>query len=243
MSSSFRFAAVVNTVLVMAGSVSGKTGTRFAPEQSTLAIRLYDRADAPAQMLHSAMDETSWLFRQARIRISWQCPPTEAPEDQGADMTSAAFQRPNVRPYIVVRLMRRTPANIYPGALGYALPFAHTGAHVLIFYDRVESLARSANVATYLVLGYAVAHEIGHVLLGSSEHASGGMMQARWTPATWRLASSGLLAFSRDEAEQMNAGLQRFKILLPQTLANQSLTRTAANIQPSVPAQSQALSN
>jgi hypothetical protein len=67
------------------------------------------------------------------------------------------------------------------------------------------------NQATYIVLGHAMAHEIGHVLLGSSEHASSGLMQARWTPATLRLASAGLLAFRREEAERIGAGLQRIQ--------------------------------
>jgi hypothetical protein len=210
MNSSLRLALIVNTFALMAGSVSGKTGTGIGPAQ-TLSIRLYDEAQASPRVLHSATDEANWLFRAARIRISWECPSPESPEDQGTDMSSSAFQQPDTRRYIVLRLMGRTPASILPGALGYALPFAHTGAHVLIFYDRVEALARNLNETTYVVLGHAMAHEIGHVLLGSSEHASGGLMQARWTAATWRLASAGLLAFRREEAELMSAGLQRFE--------------------------------
>jgi hypothetical protein len=81
----------------------------------------------------------------------------------------------------------------------------------LIFYDRMETLANSMNEATYIVLGHAMAHEIGHVLLGSSDHASGGMMQGAWTPAIWHLASLGLLAFTREEAEHMGARLQRLQ--------------------------------
>jgi len=107
--------------------------------------------------------------------------------------------------------MGSTPGSFAPRTLGYALLFAHTGAHVLIFYDRVETLAHIANEATYLVLGHAIAHEIGHVLLGSFEHASGGLMQARWSAATCRLASAGLLAFRREEAEHMGTGVRRFQ--------------------------------
>ena len=179
--------------------------------RSICSIHLYDQAQAPPQALHSATDQASYLFRSARIRISWEFPSTESPEDRGTDMTTAAFQRPEARGYIVVRLMRRTPATVVPGALGYALPFAHRGAHVLIFYDRVETLARAANKPTYVVLGYTMAHEIGHVLLGSSEHASAGLMQGRWTAATWRLASEGLLAFRREETSALGAGVRRFQ--------------------------------
>jgi hypothetical protein len=210
MKSSVRLMLIVNTFAVMAGSVSGKTGTKILPAQ-ILPIHLYDPAQAPAGVLRSATGETSRLFRAARVRISWECASTEPPDDQGTDMTGPAFRQPDTRRYVVVRLMRGAPANVFPGALGYSLPFAHTGAHVLIFYDRVEALARSVNEAIYVVLGHAMAHEIGHVLLGSSEHASGGLMQARWTQATWQLASAGLLAFAPEEAERMGAGLQRFQ--------------------------------
>lgn len=119
----------------------------IAPAQA-LTIHLNDYAQAPGQVLHPATDEASRLFRAARIRITWECPSTESRADQGTDMTSAAYQQPDMRGYIVVRVMRRAPASVFPGALGYALPFAHTGAHVLIFYDRVETLANSVNEAT-----------------------------------------------------------------------------------------------
>ncbi len=202
--------AAVGGMLALAGYLSGKTGTGIALAQ-TLSIHLYDKADVPDRVLHLATDEASWPFRAPRIRIDWKRPSTESRADRGTDMTSAAYQQPDMRGYIVVRLVRRAPASVFPGALGYALPFAHTGAHVLIFYDRVETLANSISEATYIVLGYAMAHEIGHVLLGSSDHASGGLMQARWTPAIWHLASLGLLAFTREEAEHMGAGLQRLQ--------------------------------
>ncbi len=206
-----RLVSVLNTLALIGVSVSAKSRIALAPGQ-TISIRVYEHAQTPAGVLNSATDQASWLFRAAQIRISWEFPSTEPPEDQGTDMTSPAFQQPDPRPYIVVRLIRRMPATVFPGALGYALPFAHAGAHVVIFYDRVETLAHSFNKATHLILGYAVAHEIGHVLLGSSDHSAGTLMQAQWTSATWRLASIGLLAFSREEAERMGAALPRFQV-------------------------------
>ena len=202
--------ALLNMLALMGVALCGKTPARITARQMLL-VRLYDQAQAPAGVVHAASDEASRLFRAAGIRISWEYPSSESPEDQGTDMTSAAFRQPDVRSYVVVRLMRREPTNIFAGALGYSLPFAHRGAHVSIFYDRVETQALGANAPTYVILGHSIAHEIGHVLLGSSEHTRGGLMQGRWSPETWRLASSGLLAFSREEAERMNAGLQRFQ--------------------------------
>lgn len=206
MSSFLRIAFLGSTVAWITGFASGKTG----PEQ-TVSIRLYDQAQVPAAVLHSAMMEAARLFRAAEIRISWERPTAEAPEDRGTDMTATALRHPDERPYLVVRLMRRTPATVFPGALGYSLPFAHRGAHVLIFYDRVEALTQRVNTAGYVVLGHAMAHELGHVLLGSTEHARGGLMQAGWTAANWRLAAAGLLSFEREEVRRMRAGLERLQ--------------------------------
>ena len=206
MSSFLRITAFAGTLALLAGCAYGKAG----PEQ-TLSVRLYDQAQVPAAVLHSAMMEAARLFRAAGIRIRWEQPPVESLEDQGTDMTAAAFRQIDERPYLVIRLMRRTPATVFPGALGYSLPFAHSGAHVLIFYDRVEALTQRVNTTAYVILGHAMAHELGHVLLGSTVHTHGGLMQARWTPASWRLAAAGLLSFEREEVRRMRVGLERFQ--------------------------------
>jgi hypothetical protein len=156
--------------------------------------------------------ETARLFRAAGIRISWEHLSAESLEDEGTDMTAAAFRQPDERPYLVIRLIPRTPTTVFPDALGYSLPFAHRGAHVVIFCDRVEALTQRVNTAAYVILGHAMAHELEHVVLGSTEHTSGGLMQARWTPASWRLASAGLMAFGCAEIKRMRAGLSKFQV-------------------------------
>src|SRR5438270_10543401 len=124
MNSSLRIASLTSTFALMAGSLSGKTPAAIAPAQ-TLSIRLYDQAHVPNTVLRLATAEADRLFRAARFRITWNRPSAESAEDQGTDMTSAAFAQPDRRSYPVVRPMRRTPATVFPGALGYALPFAH----------------------------------------------------------------------------------------------------------------------
>jgi hypothetical protein len=209
MNSSLRIVFVAGAFSMAAGSISGKTGREIAPER-TLSIHLYDQAQVPAGTLHLATVEATRLFRAAGIQVIWQQPPAEPPEDRGIDMRSIASRQPDERRYFVVRIMRRIPATVFPGALGFALPLARTGAHVSIFYDRVEALTRSVSAALYVILGHAMAHEIGHILLRSSEHAGGGLMQARWNQASWSLASAGLLTFRPEEAKRMGEGLLRF---------------------------------
>jgi hypothetical protein len=210
MESSLSIVFVATTLAALASSSFGKTRAQNAPDQ-TISIRVYDRAEIPAGTLRSALDEASRLFRTAGIRINWEQPAVASPEDRGIDMSSAASPKSEQRSYVVVRVLRPTPERILPDALGFSLPFASSGAHVSIFYDRVDGIARSMNTVSYVVLGYAVAHEVGHVLLRSSEHTTGGLMQGRWNRASWRLASAGLLAFRREDAERMGEGLRRFQ--------------------------------
>lgn len=217
MSSSRWIAVMVSTFTLINNSVFARTKQEAGPKQM-LSIHLYDQAQVPIEMLQLATVETTRLFRAAGIQITWEQPAVEEWEDRGIDMSdrrSGTFGPLDQRFYLVVRLVRGMPASVFPGSLGFALPFARTGAQVTIFYDRIEVLTRSGNAASYIILGHALTHEIGHVLLGSSEHTRGGLMQARWNPASWRLASAGLLAFRPEEAKRLGAGVEKFQARHP----------------------------
>jgi len=95
-----------------------------------------------------------------------------------------------------VRITRGLPAGILTGALGYSLPDAKAGAHATIFYDRIEPLSNVGVISVCALLGHAMAHEIGHVLFGTAEHAPDGIMKARWGEPDYRRAAMGFLKFS-----------------------------------------------
>ncbi|MBV8072534.1 MAG: hypothetical protein JO270_21710 [Acidobacteriaceae bacterium] len=189
---------------------SGKPKSQIDMEH-TLRIRLYNQATVPSETLKWATADATRIFANSGINVIWEQPAAETPEDRGTDMSSAPLPgREHWRSYIALRILPRTAASTLRGALGFSLPFAQTGAHVLLFYDRVEATARLQNVTPYVVLGYAMAHEIGHVLLRSPEHSAVGLMQARWNQATWRLATGGLLSFLPEQKQRIRIGLLKF---------------------------------
>jgi hypothetical protein len=57
------------------------------------------------------------------------------------------------------------------------------------------------------VLGHAIAHEMGHILLGSNSHFSDGIMQAQWGKAALTHASKGDLLFTIDQSRTMRRNL------------------------------------
>jgi hypothetical protein len=70
MNRSFQTAVAASTLALLAGSASGKTGREIGPEQM-LSIHLYDQAQVPTGVLHSATVEATRIFRAAGIQITW----------------------------------------------------------------------------------------------------------------------------------------------------------------------------
>ena len=69
------------------------------------------------------------------------------------------------------------------------------GSLATVYSDRGAALSRRAGVDAAELLGRAIAHEIGHLLLGTDRHGSRGLMRASWSGADLRrnLATDWLL--------------------------------------------------
>ena len=67
--------------------------------------------------------------------------------------------------------------------MGFSLVNLEKGVPFLatVFVDLVASISRSAAVDFRRLLGWAIAHEIGHLLLNTSRHADQGLMRADWS--------------------------------------------------------------
>jgi Zn-dependent peptidase ImmA (M78 family) len=57
------------------------------------------------------------------------------------------------------------------------------------------------------VLRHVMAHELGHLLLGSNAHAEIGIMRPRWFGQQLRAVERGALFFSPEQALLMRNGL------------------------------------
>jgi hypothetical protein len=93
-----------------------------------------------------------------------------------------------------------------------------------VFADRIESMAGRTQSDPGTLLGHVIAHEIGHLLMGTSTHSPIGLMRERWSddevrrrnPIDWRLTRSdaknarfGLLERSRRLGESAAVGGSR----------------------------------
>jgi hypothetical protein len=78
------------------------------------------------------------------------------------------------------------------------------------------------NVGLADILGGVVAHELGHLLLGSNSHGHTGIMRAHWEHEQLRSLAMGNLLFTTEEAEHM-----RGKVIATRSANSRRLAVTA----------------
>jgi hypothetical protein len=78
-----------------------------------------------------------------------------------------------------------------------------------VFAERVGDLARQDSGQVPPLLGAAIAHEVGHLLLAGDAHTVTGIMSARWGPKENKDALMGVLTFSRYQSRQMRFDVRR----------------------------------
>jgi hypothetical protein len=80
-----------------------------------------------------------------------------------------------------------------------------------VYYDYVARLARrdDAEFEIPIILGCDIAHEIGHLLLGSESHSASGIMKGHWERGQIRQAVTGTLLFTPEQAKLIQAETQK----------------------------------
>jgi hypothetical protein len=71
---------------------------------------------------------------------------------------------------------------------------------VWAFYARIENTGTMRGIDPGVLLGYVIAHEIGHLLLPYDAHSESGIMRAAWDKAQATNAVMGTLTFDRGQA-------------------------------------------
>jgi hypothetical protein len=190
------------SILLTAASVDGAP-TPAAP----VAIRTYNYAAVGADDLAAARSEAAHIFMRAGISLAWkECrvPGTYA----GAPCTEPLF----VGRDMLLRLVDRTPVSGAPiVALGESMLDREQRGGVLMTIDLfpVRAVAGRASTSWPTLLGRAIAHEMGHLLLGSAEHPRLGLMRALWSHDELRGLKPAHWGFSTREAAQMRQLLRK----------------------------------
>jgi hypothetical protein len=183
--------------VVIAGTVAGtllSPALVAAPLADRVVVRTYNRFGVAPRELAAALETARAILGGAGIDVVWrECGPCD--------------EAPGPRE-LIVRIMA-APAQAQPESLGYSLVDVQqrNGTLATIFANRVESLATAAAFDPGVLLGRTIAHELAHLLIGTTEHSTHGLMRAHWDafelerdlPRDWVL--------SRDDGTRMRRGL------------------------------------
>ena len=87
------------------------------------------------------------------------------------------------------------------------------GTYADLFFEPIEQLHEQyKDIALAAILGDVLAHEIGHLLLGSNAHSRDGIMQPHWTKEQLYSAAMGRMRFSKEQAAKMRTRIASFQI-------------------------------
>jgi hypothetical protein len=178
------------------------------PPRVKLSIVVYDGAHVGPKTAEHAEDLAAKILSTASIQSSWVAGPVEELGNLGMDFTAYAAKacHADLGPAIVrLRILPHAPAGLPAQALGFSLPCARSGVQVTIFADRVATVSETGGPTFGRVLGYVMAHEVGHVLLQSDTHTTAGLMRGIWSKSDWQRAAVSIVSFSPAEARQIAA--------------------------------------
>jgi hypothetical protein len=174
-----------------------------------LVVRTYDTVGLSSPTLERAHVSAGAALAAIGIESIWRaCHASECVSTLEPDELS-------------VRLVTATPLS-ERGSLGSAAVDVgrRAGTLATIFVDRIEALARQAGVDPGMLLGRAIAHEIGHLILGTTNHSRFGLMRAAWKTDELRREMPLDWIFSAEQGAEMRARLaaRADSIRLPQSI-------------------------
>jgi hypothetical protein len=198
-----RFTAVGILSCAIHLGLIGSSQAAFAADSQppTITVLVHNQAAIPADIVSEAKDLLGQILVEAGLVIRWVDPSI----DREYSVVNPASN--SLRTFTVQLIIRRAavgPASETGSVMGTTIGDVHeTGGSAFVFYDRVLLVAHGHQQGVATVLGYAIAHEIGHLMLPYPAHSERGIMRAEWGGDDLRHAANGLLGFTPSQAALM----------------------------------------
>jgi len=203
-----RVAANAAVLLTMTSPLAGAVPADSSSIPAVVA-RTFDYAGVPESDLREAEARAGTILREAGIEVSWLAcwrggrEPVNALPDcrQPLGPTDLILRVDSAKPGVSTQYV----------SLGFSLVNGVDGKDpylATVYANLVGNVARGASVDRRELLGFAIAHEIGHLLLATNQHASTGLMRAAWSRAELRHNHSDDWQFLSGEAESMRMAIR-----------------------------------
>lgn len=156
------------------------TLTAAAPVRVALMVRVYQTAGLASSLEQRALAEAEAILGGALVDVTWRRCTAPIPSP-GCDLRRG----PSERSLRIVREGVLRPERSV--TLGAAVVDPRVGGVLAtVYFDRVAQLARKTGSDAGVLLGRAVAHELGHLLMRTTVHPRCGLMRPDWTQSELR---------------------------------------------------------
>jgi len=191
------FAALVEIVCAMLLFMAAAAADSDVP----ITIRAYNTFGVNGAAFTSARAVAHRVLQLAGLQALWrECrTPAYQTADDGCDDLLA-------RNEIIVRVVRGPRVSGASAPLGDSLIEKPAGGGVFatVYADRVLSAGSRTGVDPAILLGRAIAHEVGHLLIGAG-HSTRGLMRAKWSDDELRRNRDRDWLFTSSQAQSMKA--------------------------------------
>ncbi len=179
----------VSTAITIGFAMVSLTATTVSAETRRVVVRVYETGIGDVALRTAAIRTAASIVEMAGVFVEWyDCTDNgRRPVCQDARRSGNFIARimPTLTPGAPLRKLsvEALGAQGDEPPLGFAVvdPDTHAGKMATVFHDQVQAVARRTGVARSELLGRALAHEVGHLLLGVRGHSRSGIMRAVWT--------------------------------------------------------------
>jgi hypothetical protein len=177
-------------------------GALFVPDaiaQSAFAqlrVSIFNSSPISPATIGRAESEAGRVLRDAGVEVIWLDCFQDTQHTAPPDLCSEA----SFPSHLHLRILR-VSRGLKSSTLGISFSAENgQGCYADLFYEPIQQFQEETHASSSVILGHAMAHELGHLLLGTNSHSPSGLMRAHWTREDLAKASKGNLRFSRGQS-------------------------------------------
>jgi len=184
----------------------------------TITIHVRNYAGVDPQTLKEAEKVTTEIYRKAGVETRWADIPLIAENGQLNSAGHQTFTLADIQLSILPHEMSdrsglsNTVVGLAPGTgPDRGIVYVFDRKVRTLFWSTLSAYSRGdmdRHVSMCQVLGYVIAHEVGHLLLNQQVHSPHGIMRGEWSFLDFRDMASGMLLFTQQQAEFLRADVR-----------------------------------
>ena len=183
--------------LLLLLTLAGNANTASA-QTSALQVQVYDYTGLNPAALREFVARTQEILSASGISLEVDaCARSGAPCESHSGSSRQVLIR-------VVADTGKIMKNARWEKLGMSIADHDGGTYGTVFLKPAEEKASDANLPRIVVLAYAAAHEVGHLLLGEA-HCPQGLMKATWNMNDFQAMAQNNLHFSSEQARELTS--------------------------------------